>query len=271
MKETPKETTWEKKQEAEEEEAEAEVNIWNYIFGFVETAVIKCALELGIADAIESHESPMTLSQLSSNLNCDPSHLYRILRFLTHRKIFKQVPISFSHGCTVTGYAQTAVSRRLVRNAEQSMAAFVLLESSPVMLAPWQSLSSRVLVNGMASFEKANGSDIWSYSEDNLGHSQLINEAMACDTKLAVPAIVEGCPEAFDGVGTVVDVGGGNGTAMATLVKLCPWIQAINFDVPHVVSTASECDGVKHIGGDMFQSVPKADAAFIKVSSTRNF
>ena len=263
MKETAKTTMWEK-----EEEAEAEANIWKYIFGFVELAVVKCAIELGIAEAIESHGSPMTLSQLSSNLNCDPSLLYRIMRFLIHRKIFKEIPISSTHGLTVTGYTQTALSRRLIRNSEQSMAALVLLESSPVMMASWNCLSSRVLNNGTSPFEKALGCDIWSYAEANLDHSQLINEAMASDAKLVVPALIEACPEVFDGVGTVVDVGGGNGTTMTMLVRAWPWIQAINFDVPHVVSTASECDGVKHVGGDMFQSVPKADAAFLKVSST---
>lgn len=49
-------TTWEK------EEVEAQVEIWKYAFGFVELALVKCAIELGIADAIESHKSPMTLS-----------------------------------------------------------------------------------------------------------------------------------------------------------------------------------------------------------------
>jgi len=47
-------TTWEK------EEVEAQVEIWKYAFGFVELALVKCAIELGIADAIESHGSSMT-------------------------------------------------------------------------------------------------------------------------------------------------------------------------------------------------------------------
>lgn len=63
-----------------------------------------------------------------------------------------------------------------------------------------------------------------------------------------------------------MDVGGGNGTSLRLLVKACPWIRGINFDIPHVVSVAPECDGVEHIGGNMFESVPKADAVFLKVS-----
>ncbi|KAJ1406066.1 S-adenosyl-L-methionine-dependent methyltransferase [Sesbania bispinosa] len=87
---------------------------------------------------------------------------------------------------------------------------------------------------------------------------------MTCDTKFVVPAIIEGCSEAFDGVNTLVDVGGGNGTTSRILAKACPWIQLINFDLPHVINAAPKCNGVEHVAGDMFQSVPKADAAFIK-------
>ncbi|KDP26293.1 hypothetical protein JCGZ_22278 [Jatropha curcas] len=143
------------------------------------------------------------------------------------------------------------------------MAAFVLLESSPVMLAPWHFLSSHVRLNGPTPFDAAHGDHLWKYTAANPGHSNLFNDAMACNARNMVSSMVEGCIEVFDGLKTLVDVGGGKGTALSTLVKLCPWIQGINFDLPHVVDVAEECDGVKHVGGDMFQSVPKADAAFL--------
>ncbi|KAG4990064.1 hypothetical protein AAZX31_11G261100 [Glycine max] len=248
-------TRWEK--EEEEEEEEAQMDIWKYIFGFVELAVIKCAIELGIAEAIEKHGSPMTLSEISSSLGCDTSHLKRIMRFLVQRKIFK------GDGCS-RGYSQSALSRRLMRNGEHSMASFLLLESSPVMLAPWHSLSARVMANGNPSFAKAHGEDVWRYAAANLDHSNLINEAMACDAKLVMPIIIQSCSEAFHGLKSLVDVGGGNGTAMRILAKACPSIRPINFDLPHVIALCDgDGDGVQHVSGDMFLSVPKADAAFL--------
>lgn len=143
------------------------------------------------------------------------------------------------------------------------MAAFVLLESSPVMLAPWHDLSARVLGNGASPFEAAHGEDVWSYAGEHSGHSKLINDAMACDARVVVPAIINGCPEVLDGLGSLVDVGGGDGTALSILVKDCPWIRGINFDLPHVVSVAPKCVRVEHVGGDMFETVPKADAAYL--------
>ncbi|XP_054805264.1 acetylserotonin O-methyltransferase-like [Prosopis cineraria] len=243
--------------------AEAEKNIYKYILGFVEMAVVKCAIELNIAEAVESHHAPVTLSQLSSALNCDPSMLYRIMRFLTSRNIFKQASTAHDAGRHQRAYVHTPLSRLLIKKSEASMAAFVMLESSPVMLAPWHNLSGRVRENGTPSFTKAHGKDVWSYAEANAEHGELINEAMACDARRGMREIVEHCREAFEGVRSVVDVGGGNGTAMRVLARACPWLKCINLDLPHVVSAVSECRGVVHVGGDMFVSVPQADAAFL--------
>ncbi|KAK2665656.1 hypothetical protein Ddye_004230 [Dipteronia dyeriana] len=243
----------------EEEEEKAEVEIWEYTFGFVKMAVVKCAIELGIADAVENHGGPMTLSELSSTLSCSPSSLSRIMRFLVHYRIFREVPAS--HGGT-TAFEHTPISRRLISQVQTSMAAFILLESSPVMLAPWHNLSAQARIDG-APFMAEHGKDVWDYAAVDGAHSKLINDAMACGARAAVPAVIEGCPEVFDGVGSLVDVGGGNGTTLRLLVQALPSIKGINFDLPHVVSVAEDCDGVEHVGGDFFNSVPEADAAFL--------
>ncbi|KAJ4966360.1 hypothetical protein NE237_018209 [Protea cynaroides] len=238
-----------------EEDAEAEEEIWRYVFGFVEMGVVKCAIELGIADALEANEGqPMTLSQLSATINCPPSPLYRIMRFLVHRRVFKE---------ETTGYALTPISRRLITHGERSMAALLLLESSPVMLAPWQALAARVREDRLTAFKATHGEDLWEYTARHPSHSKLFDDGMACDARVAVPAIKEGCGKLFEGISTVVDVGRGNGTTVGLLVKAFPWLRGINFDLPHVVSTAPPCDRVEHVGGDMFKSVPKTDAVFL--------
>lgn len=248
-------------QENEKEEAKAQVEIWNCVFGFVKMAVVKCAIELGIAEAIENNGCPMTLSELSTALNCSPSNLQRVMRFLVHYQIFKEKPTSQNS----IAFEQTPLSRRLLKQGNNSMAAFILLESSPVMLAPWHCLSGSVLANGSSAFDSAHGKDVWAYAAADSAHSKLINDAMACNARVAVPALIESCPEVFDGIGRLVDVGGGNGTALKLLVKSFPWMKGINFDLPHVVCDNERCNGVEQVGGDMFQSVPMADAAFFMV------
>ncbi|KAF7820061.1 isoliquiritigenin 2'-O-methyltransferase-like [Senna tora] len=45
-----------------------------------------------------------------------------------------------------------------------------------------------------------------------------------------------------------------------------PSIKGINFDLPQVVHHAPSYPGVKHVGGDMFTSVPEGDAIMIKAT-----
>ncbi|XP_060168682.1 acetylserotonin O-methyltransferase-like [Lycium barbarum] len=246
--------------EGDQVESQAQEDIWNCILGFTEMAVAKCAIELGISDFLETHQEPITLNQLSSALGCSSSSLHRIMRFLINRGIFKEV--SIGHG--EMGYVQTPVSRLLMRNGGNSMAALVLLESSPVMLAPWHYLSARVLAKeNTAAFSAAHGKDVWEYAKINPEHSKLINDALACHARVTLPAIIDNCAEIFKGIESLVDVGGGNGTTLGMLVKAFPWISGINFDLHHVVSVAPHCHGVVHVEGDMFNSVPNAHAAFL--------
>ncbi|KAL0295808.1 UNVERIFIED_CONTAM: Acetylserotonin O-methyltransferase [Sesamum calycinum] len=175
-----------------DEEAQARLEIWNYVFGFTPMAVMKCAIELRIADVLESHGGPMTLSQLSAALACSSSVLHRIMR--------------------------TPLSRLLISNGGNSMAAFVSWKQ-PVMLAPWHKLSASALMNGTSAFEAAHGEHVW----------------LACQ-QLSINV------EAFNGIRSLVNVGGGDGTALHVLVKACLWIRGINFDLPHVVSVAPKCD-----------------------------
>ncbi|CAI8597956.1 unnamed protein product [Vicia faba] len=145
------------------------------------------------------------------------------------------------------------------------MTTFLLLESSLVMVVPWLSLSDRVLVNRNSSFKKVYGEDVWRYDASNLDHSNLINDAMSCDARVVVPVIIKGCSELFDGVKSMVDVDGGNGTTLNILVKVFSEILDINFDLAHVIDVAPKCDGVEHVAGNMFTSVFKVAVVFLKV------
>ncbi|KAI3795477.1 hypothetical protein L1987_38132 [Smallanthus sonchifolius] len=207
-----------------DQEAAAQEEIWKFILGFTPTAVVKCAIELGIPDILENCEFPITLADLASKLKCPESPLYRIMRFLIHYKVFQEKPISE----TSVGYSQTPLSRLLTRNGNNSMADLLLLESNQIMLAPWHKLSAWVLGNEDSPFEATHGKDLWGF-----------------------------------GVRTLVDVGGGDGTTLRLIVEACPWIKGINFDLPHVVSVAPACVGVEHVGGSMFDRVPKADAVYL--------
>ncbi|KAL5984074.1 hypothetical protein ACLOJK_018176 [Asimina triloba] len=243
----------------EEEDVPAQVQIWKYIFGIVDMAAMKCIVELGIPDLMDAAPGgAMSLPQLAVSTACVPSILHRIMRFLVHRRVFQEQRRGLENECY---YALTPLSRCLTK---QAMANLLLLESSHVMLAPWHGLTSYARAGAPPPFVAAHGEDLWSYTANHAHHSQLFNDAMACDARNAVGPILDGCRGMLEGLSTVVDVGGGNGTLLRGLVEACPWIRGINFDLPHVVGAAPVSPAIVHVGGDMFNSIPKADAVLLK-------
>ncbi|RHN78896.1 putative methyltransferase [Medicago truncatula] len=63
----------------------------------------------------------------------------------------------------------------------------------------------------------------------------------------------------FEGVSTLVDVGGGVGNALKQIISEYPSIKGINFDLPQVVQDAPTHPGIEHVEGNMFESVPSGD------------
>ncbi|XP_052207974.1 xanthohumol 4-O-methyltransferase-like [Diospyros lotus] len=243
---------------------DAQAEIWQQMLSFADAMALKSAVELRIADIIHSSGCPISLSQIVAGIDAPSSDIVslgRIMRFLVRKKIFIATPPSDDGGETL--YGLTHASKFLLHDAELSMAPFVLYSSDPRALAPWQCFSRCVREGGIA-FEKAHGKEIWDYGSANPDFSKAFNAALACTAKVTTTAIVAAYKDGFHSIGSLVDVGGGIGTSISEITKAYPHIKAINFDMPHVVATAPEYPGVTHIGGDMFESVPKADAIFMK-------
>ena len=113
---------------------------------------------------------------------------------------------------------------------------------------------------------KAHGESIWEKASKEPEFNELFNAGMAALTRATMKAIRTGYSDGFSKLeGTLVDTGGGIGKAVSEIVKAHPHIKRINFDLPHVVATAPQYDGVTHVGGDLFKEIPKADTIFLKV------
>ncbi|KAG8372807.1 hypothetical protein BUALT_Bualt12G0105400 [Buddleja alternifolia] len=236
-----------------DEEAQAKAEVWKYAFGFVNTRVVECAIHLEIPDLLEKRGSPISLSELSSILDIPTDPLHRIMRFLAFHGIFKIT----SYTPSIT-YAQTPLSRLFTRD---KMAPFMLLHESPPEALG--GVSPQALRTGKRpELKSVSGEDTW--TDPTFGNQKkTFTDAMSCHARSTVSAIVENYPEGYKGIKTLVDVGGRHGMALGMLVKAFPWIRGISFDLPPVVAKAPPRDGVEFIGGDMFKSVPKADAVML--------
>ncbi|XP_042518770.1 (R,S)-reticuline 7-O-methyltransferase-like [Macadamia integrifolia] len=256
----------------EERTLQGQANIWKIMLSFAESMALKCAVELRIADIINSHGHPITLLEIAASLDSpspDVDYLARVMRLLVHKRIFTSSQPIADDGCSSKEavYGLTNSSKWLLRDSsELSLAALVLMENHPLIMAPWHYLNKCVQEGGVA-FPKAHGCDLWDFAAANPELNNLFNEGLACTSKIVLKAVLSAYGEGFAGMGSgsvVVDVGGGIGMAVAEIVKTHPHIKGINFDLPHVIDTAPQYPGVSHVAGDMFASIPKADALFLK-------
>ncbi|KAM1919362.1 hypothetical protein FF1_023880 [Malus domestica] len=233
-------------QEATEVEASlrGQADIWKYMFGFADSMALKCAVELRIADIIHSHSpnagasnsKPMiTLSQLASCIapSLEITCLTRIMRLLVRRNIF------IVHHPSDGGeplYGLTHSSRWLLHDAELSLAPMLMMENHPCLMVPWHYFAQCIKGRGPCAFKMAHGLEIWDYASQNPEFNKLFNDEMACTARVVMKAILTGYEHGFDSIGSLVDVGGGTGGAVAEIVKAYPNIKGFNFDLPHVVA-----------------------------------
>ncbi|KAM3682525.1 hypothetical protein ACJW31_12G078900 [Castanea mollissima] len=87
---------------------------------------------------------------------------------------------------------------------------------------------------GGFAFKKAHGCEMWDFASKNHEFNKIFNDAMACSAKIVMGVVLEEYKDGFDCLGSLVDVA-------APIRK-----------------------GVSHVGGYMFESIPKADAIFMK-------
>ncbi|KAJ0112582.1 hypothetical protein Patl1_02213 [Pistacia atlantica] len=210
-----------------------QAEIWQHMFSFADSMALKCAVELRIADIINSHGGSITLSQIASSIGSSSpniSYLSRVMRLLVRRKIF-----AANHDSRggETLYGLTHSSRWLLRDSELSLAPMILMENHPWLMAPWHCFSQCVKEGGIA-FKVAHGKEIWDFALQNPEFNKLFND------------------------------GGGIGEMLSEIVKSYPHIKGINFDLPHVIATAPKYDGISHVEGDMFKAAPQADAVIMK-------
>ncbi|KAL4285274.1 hypothetical protein GQ457_16G006680 [Hibiscus cannabinus] len=118
-------------------------------------------------------------------------------------------------------------------------------------------------MEGGVPFEKVHGMNVFEYPGKDPSFNQVFNTAMINHTTLVLKNILDNY-NGFEQIGCLVDVAGGLGVTLSLITSKYPSIKGINFDLPHVIQHAPAYPGVEHVGGDMFESVPKGDAIFMK-------
>ncbi|KAK3409656.1 trans-resveratrol di-O-methyltransferase [Eucalyptus grandis] len=248
---------------------QAQARIWNHTYSFVKSVCLRWAIELAIPDVIHHHGRPMTLWELVSALHVQPTKVHcirRLMRVLVHSGLFELRDLEEADG--QTGYVLTCVSRLLVKDNALSAAPFALLALRSLPKGRWPDPSAwlrdgedvrPIIGEEMARHVPAWG--VWRSPEV----SSLFNEAMASDSSLIARVVVDTCGGVFEGLNSVVDVGGGTGTMGKAITEAFPHLECTVLDRPHVVDGLVGSERLKFVGGDMLVEIPPADAVILKL------
>jgi len=124
------------------------------------------------------------------------------------------------------------------------------------------------LQTGRTAFEKVWGMPLHDYLAQHPDEARFFGEAMIGFHGEEPPSVAAAYD--FSKFRTLVDVGGGTGNMMATILRAHPHLTGILCDLPHVVPealtkfTASGiADRCKAVAGNFFESVPAGGDAYL--------
>uniref|UniRef100_A0A0E0MM07 acetylserotonin O-methyltransferase n=1 Tax=Oryza punctata TaxID=4537 RepID=A0A0E0MM07_ORYPU len=244
--------------------------LYGNAFAVIKSMALKAAMDLGVADAIHHHGGAATLAQIVTRVTLHPSKipcLRRLMRVLTLSGVFavqKPVPSDAAATDEATVYALTPVSRLLIGAGNQGCMMSMLLH--PSFITPFLGISDwlQLELPGPCIFKHTHGQSLWEMANHDAAFNTVVNDGMASDSLFMMNILVREHGEVFQGISSLVDVAGGNGMGAQVIAKAFPEVKCSVMDLAHVVAEAPRRTGVEFIAGDMFDSVPPANAVFLK-------
>ncbi|KAG8068019.1 hypothetical protein GUJ93_ZPchr0005g14591 [Zizania palustris] len=247
---------------------DAQVELYQNAFAVVKSMALKSALDLRIADAIDHHAGAVTLAQLAADLTLHPSKipcLRRLMRTLVISGVFTvQHPVVGAAEEPV--YTLTPLSRLLVGSS--NLAAFTSVLLHPTLVTPFMGIGkwfqNELPPDQCCMFKQTHGESLWELTSHDTAFDTLFNEALVSESNFTMDIVIKEHGEVFQGISSLVDVGGGLGAVAQAVSKAFPKVKCSVLDLGHVVAKAPSGTLVEYVAGDMFESVPPANAIFLK-------
>ncbi len=233
--------------------------MYSLIMGRCVSHLIYVASKLELADHLK--HGPRTVKELATAAEVQAPALYRVLRTLASFGIFAET--------NDKRFKLTPLAVTLQKAAPNSMHAAALLWEDKFSEDAWAQLLHG-LKTGEIPFLKAHGVPTFEYLEKHPETLKIFGETMTNVSSTENPAIAAAYK--FSGIRTLVDVGGGNGSLLATILKANPKLRGVLFDLASVSARAKQDRYVTAKGiaerctlesGNFFEAVPKGSDAYI--------
>ena len=231
--------------------------ILQIITNFWTSRAVHVFAKLGIPDLLVS--GPKTVEELAAETKMHAPSLYRLLRALA--------TTGFVTATADGRFAQSPVSEFLVTDAPGSLRWFTISELGQEHYPAWGNLMHSVKT-GEIAFDNFFGADIWKYFQQNPEDAAVFNNSMSgvtAATNEEILAVYD-----FSSFGTIVDIGGGHGGLITSILKANPKLKGILLDAPQVIEGARpkiEAAGLAErcetVAGDFFKSVPAGGDVYV--------
>ncbi|KAF5460463.1 hypothetical protein F2P56_020327 [Juglans regia] len=236
-------------------------------------SVLKAAIDLGVL-VIIGKAGPgalLSASQIASELSTHSNAnlvssllLDCMLRILASHSIFTCSITHQNDGHVLRLYGLAPVSKYFDRGSQDGgpvVGMLDLMQDKDIM-SIWDHLKDAVL-EGVLPCYKSHGMNMSEF----LGKDARFHETFKGLMKSLSPTLMEKILETykgFEGLKSLVDVGGHDGTILNIIISKYPSIKGVNFDMASVIEKSPPYPGIEHVAGDMFVSIPKGDAIFMK-------
>jgi hypothetical protein len=216
-------------------------------------------VEIGIPDLLA--KGARQSRDIAREAGVSEDGLYRMLRALASVGLFAE---SANRRFRLTGMGQLLRS-----DHPESLAGYARFVAHDSTWRPWGQLGYSVKT-GMPAFDHVFNVPIFEHLSQNPEVAAVFDDAMTSIS--AAEARVAADAYDFRGIGTLMDVAGGHGLLLATVLRRHKKMRGVLFDLPHVAAGASATfsraritSRVRIESGDFFKELPTgADAIIMK-------
>jgi hypothetical protein len=239
------------------EAAAAAEQVLQISMGYIPSACLNVAARLGVADRLA--KGPANVQDIARSVEADEDALYRVMRALSTIGVFEERDDRY--------FAQTPASDVLRSDHPQSLRAMVVFIADPLHFRCYANLMHSVKT-GETTASPTLGKPVFEYLQSDPEESKDFNAAMVNLTQMFIPAVLQAYD--FGDIGTLIDVGGGHGSVIASILQKYPRMKGVLYDLDHVVrgagallSSMGVADRCEARPGDFFKSVPAGGDAYI--------
>ncbi len=223
--------------------------------GYRSTQALYVVAKLGIADLLR--DGPKDSDEIARKVGAHPRSLFRLMRAVAAMGVFTQDPSG--------RFGLTPISQLLRTDNSKSLRHFVIMGGEEHYRAAGELLHT--VRTGKTAFNHLYGKSFFEYLAGNPESSATFNSTMA-ETVARFANPIESYN--FEGKHLVVDVGGGRGVLIASILRANPNLRGILFDLPQgVVEAATHLksqglrDRCEIRTGSFFDSIPSDGDVYI--------